>query len=84
MAHDDTTPEACVRCTQIADDLAGFPAPTPSDDAMSVVWGTAVKGGTLQRRRLTGGGDDGFLRKAAIAGPAMAYLLRRGVGQGQA
>ncbi len=32
---------------------------------MSAVWGTAVKGGTLQRRCLAAGGDDGFLRKPA-------------------
>ena len=67
MAHDDGTLAACVRCSQIADDLAGFPASTPSGDAMSVVWGTAVKVGTLQPRRLTGGGDGSYLRKAAVA-----------------
>ncbi len=51
---------------------------------MSAVWGTAVKGGTLQRRCLAAGGDDGFLRKAAIAVRTMVLVLRYGVGRGQA
>lgn len=65
VAQDDTTPEACVRSTQLADDLAESPAPTPSGDAMSVVWGTAIKAGTLQPRCLAAGRDYGSLRIAA-------------------